>query len=92
MPPRESSVETRLVEAAAVEGWDTIKLSRTDAKGRPDRMFLRDGRVVFLEVKRPGEEPNRQQKNAAVWLQSLGFMADWVDNVDDGLKLLRRIW
>ena len=87
---RENAVESELVALAKLKAWDTIKLAKTEARGRPDRLFLRDGVVKFIEVKAPGKEPNRQQWKRIDELRANGFDADWCDNVSDGLAILHR--
>lgn len=54
-------VERPAVAYAISRGWLCQKLVSQTAKGWPDRYFLRKGRTVFCEFKRPGEEPNAQQ-------------------------------
>ena len=87
---RESSVETALVAAAEAEGWRTKKLAKTSERGDPDRWFGRRGVSKFIEVKRPGKRPNRQQVKRILELIDDGFDAGWCDNVEDGLAILRR--
>ena len=87
---RENVVETALVEAAEAEGWRTKKLAKTSERGDPDRWFGRRGVSKFIEVKAPGERPNRQQVKRMQELRDDGFDADWCDNVSDGLAILRR--
>jgi hypothetical protein len=56
----------------------------------PDRMFLLDGRVLFIEFKKPGEKPSRIQRWTLNDLRSRGFDAIVVDDVEEGKKLTRR--
>jgi hypothetical protein len=53
---RESKIERRCVEIAKAEGWVSIKLQGPTDGGKPDRLFLRDGTLFFVEFKRPGED------------------------------------
>ena len=88
---RESKVETDLVDAAAKEGWSSFKLSKSETRGRPDRWFYRNPAIVKpIEIKAPGERPTRQQLKRIEELRANGFDADWCDNVEDGLAILRR--
>jgi hypothetical protein len=87
---RESAVEAALIAAAEAEGWITKKLAKTSERGDPDRWFGRQGVSKFIEVKAPGERPNRQQLKRIWELIENGFDAAWVDNVEDGLEFLRR--
>lgn len=55
---RESTVERYLVRRVKELGGLAIKLSPAGMTGLPDRLILLPGaRVIFAEVKRPGEKP-----------------------------------
>jgi hypothetical protein len=56
--PLESLVEAKAVKAAKGEGWKAVKVLH---RGWPDRAFVRNRRIIFVEFKRPDEEPRRQQ-------------------------------
>lgn len=90
MPVREREVEAELVRLAEAEGWRTKKLAKTQENGDTDRLFLRRGVAKFIEVKRPGERPNRQQLKRIKEHLDDGFDAGWCDNEEDGLAILRR--
>lgn len=47
----ESGVERPLVRWAQQDGWEVRKLQYVARVGAPDRMFYKDGRVVFIEFK-----------------------------------------
>ncbi len=87
---RESPIEKRLVEDAGAEGWKSIKMAKTECRGRPDRLFYRKSVTKFIEVKAPGKFPTRQQFKRMEELRIEGFDADWCDSVEGGLAILRR--
>ena len=65
----EKSIEQAFVKWAESEGYFALKLSIQGRRGFPDRtVFLRDGRVLFLEFKRPGGKPSLHQLD---WIQRL---------------------
>lgn len=49
----ESRLEARARRTAVRDGWLCRKLKTHNNRGAPDRMFLRDGRVLFVEFKAP---------------------------------------
>ena len=52
----------------------TIKAERL-GRGFPDRMLLAsDGRICFVELKRPGQDLRPAQRMVAKWLRRLGFL------------------
>lgn len=78
---RESLIEKKAVAQAKDKGWLSIKLSGAGDKGKPDRVFLKDGRAVFIEFKQKGKRPTKLQE---LWLERLrekGFTACVVDDV-----------
>lgn len=81
---RESTVEKQVCEYAKQLGWRSIKLAGMHDRGKPDRMFLRNGKVMFVEFKAPGHKPTALQMKWLNDLSDMGFTADWVDSVSDG--------
>jgi hypothetical protein len=89
---RESAVERLLVKYAKDNGALTLKLNGPGDRGKPDRWFGFQGRSLFLEVKRPGEEPSALQYWWLGRLRKRGFAADSCDNVEDGISILKRFF
>lgn len=50
-----TGVENPLCTFADGQGWLVRKLQYRGRNGAPDVMFIRMGRVVFIEFKRPGK-------------------------------------
>lgn len=84
----EAQIEKAVCDYARKRGAIVMKLSGMNQKGQPDRMFLHDGRVVFVEFKKPGNEPTRLQWKWLKELQAQGFTAFWTDNVKIGKDML----
>ncbi|MCM1516203.1 MAG: VRR-NUC domain-containing protein [Paraprevotella sp.] len=57
----ESSVERYLDVQVRKRGGITRKLVYQGRRGAPDRMVLLEGRLFFVELKRPGEKPRPDQ-------------------------------
>lgn len=88
---RESAIEKKICDHAKAKGWLVLKLSGANDRGKPDRMFLRNGQVVFMEIKAPGKTPTALQER---WLNSLidqGFTAVWTDNAEDGCRVIDKL-
>lgn len=86
----ESQVEQQLCARLHDElGLTTIKLER--AKGYPDRLVLTPLHPVFVEVKRPGEEPERIQAARHGFLRRLGYTVLVVDNVEEGMAWFKEV-
>jgi hypothetical protein len=92
---RESTIEQAVCAYAKSKGCLTLKLSGQNQKGQPDRMFLYNGRVMFIEFKAPGKRPTALQ---ARWLERLtdhAFYAAFCDDIDVGksfIDLLTTPW
>lgn len=78
----ESGLEKRICEYVRRLGGRAFKFVSPGAPGVPDRLcVLPGGRIVFIEVKRPGRENGLsvQQKKIVGWLRRLGCVV-WVIN------------
>ena len=85
---RESTIEQAVCAYAKSKGCLTMKLSGQNQKGQPDRMFLHNGRVLFIEFKAPGKRPTMLQ---ARWLHRLAdqdFYATSCDDIEAGKRLI----
>lgn len=85
---RESTIEKAVCKFATDHGCLVMKLAGPNQKGQPDRLFIRDGKVLFIEFKRPGQKPTPLQEK---WLRDLRAQdvdAEWCDNADDGKVLI----
>jgi hypothetical protein len=85
---RESTIEKAVCAYAKSKGCLTLKLSGMNQRGQPDRMFIRSGRVLFIEFKSPGKQPTALQ---ARWLDRLAqhtFHATSCDDIAAGKRLI----
>lgn len=57
----ESKIQTQIKNALKKSGWLVIKLIQCSEAGMPDLLAIKQGRVVFLEVKQPGRKPRPLQ-------------------------------
>ena len=80
---RERDIEKRVCAIARSKGWWPIKIGSIHQRGVPDRMFLNQGRLVFVEFKRAGRKPTKLQACMLNRLEGLGFPVRVVDNVRD---------
>ena len=49
----ESKIQAKIIKRFTDAGYLVIKLIKTSKNGIPDLMALKDGKVLFVEVKRP---------------------------------------
>lgn len=78
----ESFIQRQIIVKLESWGWMVVKLIQTNTNGIPDLMAMKNGKVVFIEVKREGEEPAPLQKHRLNQINDKGIIAFWVDAVD----------
>lgn len=77
----ERRIEQRLVDKAKQAGGIAIKWTAPSLSGVPDRIvFLPGGRIIFVELKAPGEIPTPLQSRIHKMLTSLGADVRVVDS------------
>lgn len=59
---REENIEGPCVAMAEKAGWWQKKVQWVGQKGAPDRVFIKDGRVVWVEFKKPDGEARLLQE------------------------------
>lgn len=84
----ETEIERAHREDAIAAGWMVEKIIRTGRSGFPDRFYARDGRIVFLEWKRPGGRVGKQQLLRHRELRKAGVEVYVVYSVDEADAIL----
>ena len=86
--PKESVVEDYLTKRCKQLGIFLLK--NTGMNGIPDRLLIKNGLFVFLELKRPGETPSELQREIMKKLTrhgAISHVADSKAQIDDILSL-----
>jgi len=81
---RESVVERDIVAYAKSKGVECFKFTSPGQRGAPDRVFIKAGRVLFLEIKQKGKKPTPLQDHQMLRIQNAGVAAQWTDNLTTG--------
>lgn len=84
----ESPIEKYVCDEAEKSGWYVRKLVFQGRRNAPDRLFVKDGRVVFIEFKRPGKAPRKGQVREAQLLASAGAEVHYTDNPIGAFNIL----
>lgn len=82
----ESVYEQIAVDEAVKAGWFCRKLAWIGRRNGPDRFFAKEGRVVLIEFKRPGETARDNQADEIEELRAAGVE---VYQADTHVKALR---
>ena len=78
---REKSIEQKLIRAVKQRGGIAPKFVSPGFDGMPDRLvILPKGRIAFVEVKAPGEEPRPLQTSRHRLLKRLGVRVFVIDD------------
>jgi len=86
---KEAPIEKEGNRLAKRLGWDNRKLKTPDRNHDPDRMYLRRGRVFFIEYKRPGKDARPAQKAVHEDLRAQGFDVWVVDQIEQLTQVFR---
>ncbi|MCB1865157.1 MAG: VRR-NUC domain-containing protein [Chromatiales bacterium] len=86
---RESDIEAAITQYAEVHGWWQCKFTSPSFRGVPDRIFIRKGRHVFIELKAPGETASPQQQKRHREMRMHGAEVYVVDSIEEGYAVLR---
>ena len=89
--PRESKLERTGSDWAEAAGWLQFKFISPGTTAVPDRLYIKNGFVVFGEWKRPGEEPTQAQYNRMAEMKRHGAIVFWWDNLADFRRDLRSV-
>lgn len=85
----ESEIESDIREYALRRGWMVMKFVSPGQTGVPDRLFLRRGVYVFIEIKKFGEKPTAKQISKHNEIRRHGGTVHWVDNLEDAKVILK---
>lgn len=69
----EQQIQSKIIKNLEKEGWYVVKLITTTKAGIPDLLCLKNGRTVFIEVKRPGGKVSKLQEFRHEELRKQGF-------------------
>ena len=84
----ERDIERRVSEIAKKNGWLSFKFVSPAQRGVPDRIFMKDGRIVFIEFKAPGKKPTELQDHIMRRMVDAGCEVHVCDSVEDGCNAL----
>lgn len=87
----EADVEDYLDRRVREEGGETRKVVWLGRRGAPDRrvMLPRPGFPCWVELKKPGEEPRKNQEREHRTMRELGEIVHVIDSFEGVEELLR---
>lgn len=85
---RESTIENKVNKYAESKGWLQYKFQSANNRGVPDRIYIRNGAVFFIEFKATGKKPTGLQKDTHDELRSQYVQVFVCDNVEHGYEII----
>ena len=92
-PPLEKTIVNNVMAVARSMGYWVMKNhgSQFSVAGLPDVLCIKEGRAVWLEAKRPGEEPTRIQEHRIRELIGVGCPVAVVRSAGDAKAFLESL-
>jgi hypothetical protein len=86
----EADIEKKVTAWAKARGIVCLKYQPKGDVGWPDHIYVipPNGRVVFIEFKKPGEEPTPMQQHRLYCIEGAGGNAYWADSVSKAITIL----
>jgi hypothetical protein len=84
----ESDIENLTIAWATGQGWLCPKLQWVNQTGWPDRAFLKNGKVIFIEFKKPGGRISKKQHHWIGRIRDQGVPAIVCDSVIEAQAFL----
>lgn len=85
----EADIQSLIIKYAERRRWACVKTTTSSRRGWPDLVAIRDGRTIWIEVKRKDEEARRQQALVANWMREHGAEVFEVDSLEEAMEILR---
>ena len=86
----EREIENQLVAWAKARGWLGLKFTPMGDRGWPDRIFIKNGTHIWLELKAPGKAPSKLQLHRRAQLMKHGAIIHWTDDLGKAKQLLEQ--
>lgn len=84
----ESYIEAKIGDYARSKLCINFKFSSPSRRGVPDRMFMFNGRVMFIEFKQRGRKTTPLQNFTIETIRAQGIDVHVIDNVLDGKECI----
>jgi len=85
----EANIEEPVCAAAEAAGWVVRKVKWIGRVAAPDRLMARDGEILLVEFKRPGETPRATQVREHKRFADVGVKIHVIDSLEAGLELIK---
>ena len=73
---KEQQIQVKRIKQLEAEGYYVLKLIKTNRNGIPDLIAIKEGEVLFSEIKTPKGKLSEIQKYRMKELESYGFKTE----------------
>lgn len=84
----ESNIEMNVSKYACNNGWWVRKFVSPSNSGSPDKLFIKNGLVLFIEFKKTGEKPRKLQIEIIKQMRNHGAIVHVIDDIQKGKEVL----
>lgn len=78
----EQQIQSKIKKYAEGKGWIVIKTIKLSEAGYPDLFMFKNGKTLFIEVKKPGGVVSPLQELRQRQLRQQGFNCEIIDNLE----------
>lgn len=86
----EQELQSKIIKDLKKRGWIVVKTIVLSQSGFPDIFAFKSGQTIFFEVKTIDGVKSELQKYRIKQLQQAGFLAEFVDNFEDFIKIIEK--
>ena len=79
----ESVIQTKVIKQLEAHNWYVVKLMQTNKNGIPDLIAHKEGRTIYMEIKRPNLRPTPLQDLRHREIKTHGIMVHTIRSVSD---------
>lgn len=83
----EKDIEKKVCNYAEKKGWWVAKFSSPNNRGVPDRIFLKNGKVIFIEFKSSKGKLTKLQQHKIDEIAHYKGTVHVVNNIEQGCEL-----
>ena len=87
MTIRESVIETKVSTYAKSKGWLVYKFVAPGRSGVPDRLYIKEGQVIFIEFKTAKGKLSKLQEVQIERIRQQGIPVYVINNIEAGKTL-----
>jgi len=84
---RESTIEKAVNKYARSLGWLAYKFTSPSNRGVPDMIYFREGVVLLIEFKAPGEQLRPLQAEVIKRFRANGAIVHVIDSIEQGKEV-----